>query len=89
MNIEDINDIIYSYINIIKQFFASYGWRIVFCLIIFYYSRPYLDKFMKQRSLAQANDPKRKQILDEERKRIRMYQQLDVYKSSKEAKEKK
>ena len=88
MNTKELNDIIYSYVDATKQFFASYGWHMVFFLIIFYFSRPYLDKFMKQRSLAQANDPRRRQILDEERKRIRMYQQLDVFKAAKEAKEK-
>ena len=81
----NLNEVIDSYVIEVQSFFAHYGWHIVFCLLALYFSWPYIDKFMKHRSLAQANNPTRKKILDEERKRVRMYQQLDVYKSSKEA----
>lgn len=84
-----LNEVIDNYVigigSFIANFFASYGWSIVFVLIAMYFSWPYVNILMKKRSLAQANNPARKKILDEERKRVRMYQQLDVYKASKEA----
>jgi hypothetical protein len=85
---ENLNDIIQGYISEIQLFFAKYGWYIVFTLLALHFSWPSIEKFMKQRSLSQANNPIRRKILDEERKRVRMYQQLDVYKASKEAKAK-
>ena len=36
-------------------------------------------------SLAAANDPKRRKVLDEDVRRVRTYQQLDVYKANREA----
>ena len=82
----NLNEIIEGYVIEVQSFFAKYGWPIVFCLLSLYMAWPILETIMKKRSLAQANNPHRRKILDEERKRVRMYQQLDVFKASKEAK---
>jgi hypothetical protein len=70
--------------TIIDDFFLSlvmlisyYGWFIVFFAGMWYFLRPYYREFEQKRSLFEANDPKRKSILDIERKRVRVKQALD------------
>lgn len=69
-----------------QQWLERWGWWLVFSLIAMYMARPYVDRWMNERSLAHANDPRRRQLLDEERRRIRVHQQLDVYKAHREQK---
>ena len=69
-----------------QQWLERWGWWLVFSLIALYLARPHLDQLMKERSLAHANDPRRRELLDEERRRVRVHQQLDVYKAHREQK---
>jgi hypothetical protein len=61
-------------LKIIQQF----GWYVVFGIILLYFSWPKIEEFRRQRSLAEANDPRRKAILDAERIRIRQRQQTKL-----------
>jgi hypothetical protein len=45
---------------------------------LLYFSWPKIEEFRRQRSLAEANDPRRKAILDAERIRIRQRQQTKL-----------
>ena len=66
-------------------FFQTYGWYIVFSFLAFvWFAKPVLTEFYRKVSLAQANNPKRRSVLDEERRRVRVHQQLDVYKAHRE-----
>ena len=80
-------NIIDDCIVLITQFFQTYGWMIVFTCIAYYFAQPYINEYSRRRSLEQANDPKRRAVLDEERKKARIYQQLDVYRANREANE--
>ncbi len=73
-------------ISYTKAFIETNGWKIIFLLIIIYLLYPYFLQWRPQVSLKSANDPNRKNILDEGRKRARMHQQLDVYKANREHK---
>lgn len=68
--------------NIIEEYYHSlvaalqyFGWYIVAFVLLLYFSQPYLKKMWHDYSLRQANDPYRKAILDEERKKVRLAQQ--------------
>jgi F0F1-type ATP synthase membrane subunit b/b' len=71
----------------IQLYFEKYGWPFVFCAIILYVLRPRINNYLRERSLAVANDPKRRKVLDTEVRKIRVHQQLDVFKAAREAKE--
>ena len=64
----------------------NYGWTILFSAIFFFSIKPYLSSYMEKLSREHANRPERKGVLDEEVKRVRAMQQLDVYKASRETK---
>ena len=67
------------------HFFQTYGWYFVFSFLAFvWYAKPLLTELFRKISLAQANNPKRRSVLDEERRRVRVHQQLDVYKAHRE-----
>jgi hypothetical protein len=78
--IPDIDQILSS----IPLFIEEYGWYIVFTAIAYYFSLPYLDNWARERSLASANDPERRRILDAERNRVRARQAIAAAKASKE-----
>lgn len=59
-------------------FLQSYGWYIVLALVAFYCLQPSIRQLRSQLSLWQANNPTRRKILDEEKKRIRLQQQIDL-----------
>ena len=76
-----IDDIFQQFV----RFFQTYGWYFVFSFLAFvWFAKPVLDEFYRKVSLAQANYPQRKSVLDEERRRVRVHQQLDVYKAHRE-----
>ena len=81
MSVSIIDDVFQQMIH----FFQTYGWYIVFSFLAFvWFAKPMLMEFSQKLSLAQANNPKRKSVLDEERRRVRVHQQLDVYKAHRE-----
>lgn len=67
-----------------KAFLQSYGWYIVFILIGAYFFRPYAQQIRTEISIRQANNPTRVKILDEQRKRARLRQQMDMLKAREE-----
>ena len=78
-----ILDEIYSSIT---DFFEHYGWGVVFISIFIYFARPYVETYLKKRSLENANRPERRNLLDSEMKKARTIQQLDLYKANRDAK---
>lgn len=69
----------YKYLIILIQ---QYGWFIVAISIILYFSYPIIKSKMRELSIRQANDPYRKAILDEDRKKVRKLQQNELTKVS-------
>mmetsp|Transcript_29311 Transcript_29311/g.49473 ORF Transcript_29311/g.49473 Transcript_29311/m.49473 type:complete len:144 (-) Transcript_29311:487-918(-) len=61
-----------------KMFLQNYGWYIVLAVVAFYLLQPQLQTLRAELSLRQANNPTRRKILDEERKRVRLQQQMDL-----------
>jgi hypothetical protein len=55
-----------------------WGWTIVFVLLILYFSQGYLEQAGNAWSLRNANEPNRVQLLDEERRRVRLQQQIEL-----------
>lgn len=68
-------------ISLIERF----GWPILISLIALYSAKDYINDFFQKVSLKNANNPTRRRVLDEERKRVRVNQQLDIFKSTREA----
>lgn len=56
----------------------SYGWYILLVLLVLYLLRPHLHQLRAQASLRLANNPTRRKILDEEKKRVRLQQQINL-----------
>ena len=54
------------------------GWPIVFSLIAIYILQPQIQSFRSWLSFRRANEPGRVSILNEERQRVRLQQQLDM-----------
>ena len=75
-------NVIDEYAEYAMLFFARFGWYLVFGAITVYFVQPYLHRWVNDLSTAHANRESRKAILDEDRKRARMLQQLDVYKAN-------
>mmetsp|Transcript_15172 Transcript_15172/g.22817 ORF Transcript_15172/g.22817 Transcript_15172/m.22817 type:complete len:148 (-) Transcript_15172:239-682(-) len=69
----------------IRLFLAAYGWYLVFLIIALYLLKPYLVKWREERAYRAAQNPLRVKILDEERKRVRLRQQLEILKASEAA----
>lgn len=69
----------YKYLIIIIQ---KFGWFIVAISITLYFMNPIIKSKLRELSLRQANDPYRKAILDEDRKRARKLQQKELTKIS-------
>ena len=58
----------------------KYGWFVVIGAIILYFSWPYIEEFQRKRSLAEANNPQRRAVLDAQRLRVRLSQQQSLRK---------
>ena len=69
------NNILEEGYNYVLFFIQSYGWYLIGLGIFFYFARPFINEKLKQYSLEQANNPYRRSILDEDRKKVRMAQQ--------------
>ena len=69
----------YKYLIILVQ---KFGWYIVAISIALYFLNPIIKSKLRELSLRQANDPYRKAILDEDRKRARKLQQKELTKIS-------
>lgn len=65
--------------NYIVAAVKRYGWSVIFVLIGFYFAAPYIAEFQRQRSLASANSAERRKVLDEDKRRVRLNQQLKQY----------
>lgn len=61
--------------SLILSYVQQYGWFAVAGVIILYFSWPSIKEFQKARSLADANDPRRRAVLDAQRLRVRLQQQ--------------
>lgn len=68
--------------NILEEGFAfalecvqKYGWFAVFTAIGLYFSWPQIKAYQQARSLADANNPQRRAVLDAQRLRVRLQQQ--------------
>ena len=60
---------------IIIDFIQRFGWFAVFTVIALYFSWPQIEAYRKARSLADANNPQRRAVLDAQRLRVRLQQQ--------------
>jgi len=60
------------------RFFQSFGWPVVFAAALWYFLQPTLRDLKERRSLAEANDPARRAVLDVELKRVRAKQALEA-----------
>ena len=68
--------------GVIGSLFVRYGWYVVFLGILLYALSPHASRIVDNLNRAHANRASRRKILDENRKRARMVQQLDVYKAN-------
>lgn len=59
----------------------AYGWYAVLGLLALYLLRPRLQDLRRELSLRQANNPARRRILDEELRRVRLEQQMELLRS--------
>ena len=75
-------NVIDEFAGVAVNFLSRYGWYIVIACVLWYNFSPQLYQLKNNLSLAHANRASRVKILDEERKRARMIQQLDVYKAN-------
>jgi hypothetical protein len=63
----------------------AYGWYLVLTLLALYLLRPSLQRLRAELSLRHANNPTRRGILDEERRRVRLQQQMDLLRAKETA----
>lgn len=71
-----------SLLRSVPDFFAEFGWPLLFTALILFFVWPYVEKMRQTVSLSVANNPVRKETFDTELKRARAMQQLDVYKAN-------
>lgn len=71
--------------NILEEGFAfvveciqKYGWYAVFTAIGLYFSWPQIQAYRNALSLADANNPQRRSILEAQRLRVRLQQQKSL-----------
>ena len=67
-----------EFIVALQGYLESYGWQVVFCALVLYLMRDYVRKGLDARSLAIANDPKRRKVLDSDLRRVRVKQQQNA-----------
>lgn len=75
-----VDEVVATVIGIIQRF----GWPVVFSLIAIYMLQPQIDQFKSWLSLKRANDPNRVRVLNEERQRVRLQQQLNLKRRNQE-----
>jgi hypothetical protein len=75
-------NVIDEFAAVAVNFLSQYGWYIVIACLLWYNFSPQVYRLRDNLSLAHANRASRVKILDEDRKRARMIQQLDVYKAN-------
>jgi hypothetical protein len=73
-----IEDTYHYLISLVQKF----GWFIVAIAIAVYFSYPFIQKKMRELAIHRANDPYRRAILDEDRKKVRKIQQQELSKLS-------
>ena len=66
-----------SIVETCRWFLVTHGWTCIFSLVAIYLAWPYLKIVRAKWSLAQAKDPRRVSILNEDRVRIREQQQRE------------
>ena len=67
---------------IVGSFVQRFAWYVVLLGVLAYWLSPHIAGAANRASIAHANRSARKEVLDKERKRARLIQQLDVYKSN-------
>jgi len=76
-----------SIVDHIPDIFAQFGWPLLFTAIVLYLVWPYVVEMRQKVSLSVANNPVRREVLNNELKRARAMQQLDVYKANRKARD--
>jgi hypothetical protein len=94
METPTVSDSLTAVVNLLKygvsripNFFAEFGWPMLFTMLILYIAWPHVENMRQKVSLAVANNPVRKETFDTERKRARAMQQLDVYKAHRQSRD--
>jgi hypothetical protein len=82
------SNIVDDLVQFIARFLADYGWYLVFSALALYLAGPYIEAWRRSASLRDAKRPERVAVLDEDLRRARMRQQLDVFKANRTHKEK-
>ena len=70
---------------LIARTIQSYGWPVLIALLALYFAHPTLQQWRNNVSTRLANSSHRRAVLDEEMKRARLRQQLEVIKAAKDA----
>lgn len=78
-------NILEEYYGYITSLIQKFGWYVLFGAILLYFSKDKIRAFQAEMSLRSANDPKRRSVLDEQRKKIREKQQKMMEVLSKES----
>ena len=73
-----IEDTYHYLISLVQKF----GWFIVAIAIAVNFSYPFIQSKMRELAIRRANDPYRRAILDEDRKKVRKIQQQELSKLS-------
>ena len=68
----------------IQYAFEKFGWHIIFAVIVYYFARPHLKNLAANISRKRANDTRRRETLEKDMKRVRVMQQLDVYRANRQ-----
>ena len=79
------DNIISDAIKLIQKSLERFGWPIIFSAAAIYYILPHIRSYLQKLSLASANNRHRRAIIQEDVKKVRVRQQLDVYKAAREA----
>ena len=74
MGVNVIEDIFQEVLKMVE----TYGWFVVITAAVLYFSWPQIKAFQARKSLAEANDPRRKAVLDAQRLRVRLNQQKSL-----------
>lgn len=61
-------------VDAVLLFFQLYGWYVFFTFLSFYMMRNWIRNKSNDYSLSRANDPKRREVLDADVKRVRLLQ---------------
>ena len=61
-----------------------YGWYLVFALIALYIAQPSISEMRARASLYRAQSPARVRVLDEDKQRVRLRQQLELLRKNRD-----